>query len=89
MRVLDESEVSALLVQPASDACLALAKLLAVQSGTPARADNAVAQRTDLPGVAMESSRRRLGDQHSNAAAAAVHRELLKCTPQDSQAAAR
>ena len=89
MRVLKESQVSSLLVPSASDACLALAKLLAVQSGTPARADNAVAQRTVLPGVATESSRRRLGDQHSNAAAAAVHSELLKCTPQDSQSGAR
>ncbi len=63
--------------------------LLAVQSGTPARAANAVAQRTTLLGVATESSRGRLSDQHSNAAAVAVHSELLKCTPQDSQSGAR
>ena len=89
MRVLDESEVSALLVQPASDACLALAKLLAVQSGTPARADNAVAQRTTLLGVATESSRSRLSEPALEDAAGAHTSELLKCTPQDSQAAAR
>jgi hypothetical protein len=34
MRVLKESQVSSLLVPSASDACLALAKLLAVQSGS-------------------------------------------------------
>jgi hypothetical protein len=78
MRVLDESEVSALLVQPASDACLALAKLLAVQSGTPACADNAVAQRTTLLGVARSPHEPSERPALEDPAAADAHSVLLK-----------
>ena len=52
-------------------------EVLAVQSGT-LLAPTTQLQLTTLLGVATESSRSRGSDQHSNAAAAAVHSELLK-----------